>query len=422
MRFPNPSRLTDVGFGVVVLVALAAAGCGQSTPTSPTPLGSTAARGVSDIADVASLASVSTTMRGAEASIVAWECFAGGSPGSCPAPRVSAQGVTAGEIVTAAPTNLTQRVGGSTVQLSWGVPAGSQPTSYVIEAGSAPGLSNITTFNTGNAATGLTVNNVPPGAYFVRVRGRDAAGSGPASNEVTVTVVTGTAPSPAQCQPRNLTAIAVGSEVSLSWDEPPGAGSQCGSSTYLVQVGSAPGASNIAQVSTPGLIGNYAVSGAPPGTYYIRVRSQGTGGLSAPSNEVILTVTGIAPPGTTTWTGLVANGDGVTVGDDDCGTLGIDITATIVQSGTSVTGLLRSTVRIAPRCAGLVGFAFSQPFVGTVTGQLSNGSGTFSATTTGGGGDSTTISGNYANGRMTGTAISVEDGVTSTSTFAMNRQ
>ena len=429
MRFPRSSKLTPVGLGLCVILGLAAVGCGKSSPTSPTPTGSIAARDFTDVAGTASVGSISASARAA-AAIVEWDCFAGGLSGGCPAPRVSALGVSTGELVTTPPGNLTRTVQGTTVLLGWGAPPGSQPTSYVIEAGSASGASNITVFDTGTAATALTVNNVPAGTYFVRVRGKDAAGTGPASNEVTV-VVGGSgpapAPAPAQCTPRNLTAIVLGSELSLLWDEPSGSHTQCGRDSYLVQAGSAPGASNLAQVSTPGLIGNYAVSGAPPGTYYIRVRSQGPGGLSTPSNEVVVTVTGISPPGTTTWTGLVANGDGGTVIDTDeedenCGTIKTDISATIVQSGTSVTGILRSTFRIATGCPGLVGFGFSEPFVGTVTGQFPNGSGTFSVTTTGGGDEYTVVNGSYANGRMTGTFTSVESDSTSTGTFVINRQ
>jgi len=286
----------------------------------------------------------------------------------------------------------------------------------VIEAGSTSGASNITVFDTGSAATGLTVNNVPPGTYFVRVRGRDAAGTGPASNEVTV-VVTGSGPTPGPCQPRNLTGIAIGSDVALGWDEPPGSGSQCGSNSYLVQVGSAPGASDLAQVSTPGLIGAYNVSGVGAGTFYIRVRSQGPGGVSAPSNEVVITVTGIRPPGTTTWTGLVANGEGSTGTDDDCGLVRADVTLTIVQSGTSVTGISRIFVRSVSLagCQELVGFTIAEPFSGTVTGQFPNGTGTVSVTTPSGG----AVTGSYANGRMTGTAV---DSGGDPGTFIVSRQ
>ena len=416
MRFLDACRLTPaVSLGICVLLGLVTVGCGKNTPTSPTSIDSIAARSVTDVAGTANFASVSSSARSVAAAVVEWECFAGLSA-SCPS-HVSATGVVTGEVVTTPPGNLTRTVQGTTVVLSWGVPPGSQPTSYVIQAGSASGLSDILVFNTGNTATGLTVPNVPPGTYFVRVRGRDAAGNGPASNEVTV-VVGSSGPAPAQCIPLNLTAVAVGSELALNWDEPPGSGTPCGSNTYLVQVGSSPGASNVAQVSTPGLIGQYFVSGAPPGTYFIRVRSQGPGGVSAPSNEVVVTVTGITPPGTTTWTGLAANGEGFLASGDDCGQVRGDLTLTIVQSGTSVTGISRIIVRsvTGAGCQALVGFTLGEPFAGTITGQFPNGAGTFSVTAPSG----AVVSGSYANGRMTGTVFDPED--PPPSTFIVNRQ
>ena len=296
MRFPHSGKLTTVSLGLCVILGLAAVGCGKSTPTSPTPAGSIVARGFTDVAGTASFASVSASARDVAVAIVDWECFAAGLSGRCLAPRVSALGVSTGEVVTTPPSNLTRTVQGTTVLLGWGAPPGSQPTSYVIEAGSTSGASNITVFDTGSAATGLTVNNVPPGTYFVRVRGRDAAGNGPASNEVTV-VVGGAGPAPGNCQPRNLTGIAIGSDVALGWDEPPGSGSQCGSNSVPGPGRFGAGASDLAQVSTPGLIGAFNVSGVAAGTFYIRVRSQGPGGVSAPSNELVITVTGIMPPG-----------------------------------------------------------------------------------------------------------------------------
>ena len=426
MRFPHSCTLTTASLGLSVFLGLAAVGCGKSSPTSPTPTGSIAARGLSaeasakagftDVAGTASVASVSASARGMAVAIVDWECFAAGLSGSCPAPRVSALGVSTGEVVTTPPSNLTRTVQGTTVLLNWGAPPGSQPTSYVIEAGSASGASNITVFDTGGAGTGLTVNNVPPGTYFVRVRGKDSAGTGPASNEVTV-IVTGSGPAPGPCVPRNLTGIVIGSDVALGWDEPSGAGSQCGSNSYLVQVGSAPGASDLAQVSTPGLIGAFNVSGVGAGTFYIRVRSQGPGGVSAPSNEVVITVTGIRPPGTTTWAGLVANGEGSTGSDDDCGVVRADVSLTIIQSGTSLTGIVRLIVRsvTVSGCQPLVGFTIGEPFSGTVTGQFPDGTGTISLTTPSG----SAVTGSYANGRITG---SVLDSGGDTATVVITRQ
>jgi hypothetical protein len=58
------------------------------------------------------------------------------------------------------------------------------PTSYLIEAGSAPGLADLGRFPVGDVVRFSTV--APPGVYYVRVRGVNARGPGEASNEVIV--------------------------------------------------------------------------------------------------------------------------------------------------------------------------------------------------------------------------------------------
>ena len=86
------------------------------------------------------------------------------------------------------PTGFTHSVAGNTVTLSWNASAGvDPPTSYVVEAGSAPGLSNITVFDTGSAATSLSAF-APNGVYYVRIRARNACGTSGASNERTIGV------------------------------------------------------------------------------------------------------------------------------------------------------------------------------------------------------------------------------------------
>jgi hypothetical protein len=88
----------------------------------------------------------------------------------------------------AAPTGLAATVTGASVQLSWapGPPPGTA-LRYVLEAGSGPGLANLASFDVGLQAS-LTVNAVPPGTYYVRVRPANVTGSGQPSNEVMVTV------------------------------------------------------------------------------------------------------------------------------------------------------------------------------------------------------------------------------------------
>ena len=87
--------------------------------------------------------------------------------------------------VPTAPGTLSFSRVGRTVSLAWG--AAASASSYVLEGGYAPGAVNAAVLDMGPA---LSVGGaVPPGTYYVRVRGRNACGQlGPASNEVTLVV------------------------------------------------------------------------------------------------------------------------------------------------------------------------------------------------------------------------------------------
>lgn len=72
--------------------------------------------------------------------------------------------------------------------LNWSAPTLGTATSYIIEAGSAPGLSNLAVVNTGNANTTVGFGAVPAGTYYVRLRAVNALGASIVSNERTVIV------------------------------------------------------------------------------------------------------------------------------------------------------------------------------------------------------------------------------------------
>jgi predicted phage tail protein len=109
-----------------------------------------------------------------------------GATGEGPASNDVAVDVPAIAAPPEAPGTLAASVSGTTVSLAWGLATGNA-TTYVIEAGSASGLSNLVTFPTGNLDTAL-VTAAPPGRYYVRVRAANASGPGPASNEVVIDV------------------------------------------------------------------------------------------------------------------------------------------------------------------------------------------------------------------------------------------
>lgn len=87
----------------------------------------------------------------------------------------------------AAPTMNPAVVSGSTVNLSWAAATtGGTPASYVVVAAESPGGPFIATLSV--TSTALSVPDVPDDTYYVRVRGLNAAGAGPLSNEVVVRV------------------------------------------------------------------------------------------------------------------------------------------------------------------------------------------------------------------------------------------
>lgn len=396
--------------GVVIVLGLVLSGCSASRPTGPTPapIGQISAQVGGNVAGAA-WRSGSTS--------VSWSCFSGGS--GCLEPRLPVTALDVSAVITSAPTNVQQLVQGNSVTLSWAPPSGAAPTSYVIEAGLTPGASQFV-FDTGTAQTLINVQGVPNGTYYARIRGRDASGVGPASSEITVVVTGGGGP---PCfgppgVPANVVATIIGSVAALTWMEPT---TGCEPQSYVIQVGSSPGLTNIAQVDTGSDVRSYSVTGVPAGTYYVRVRARIGSTVGSPSSEVSATVTGIAPPGTTTWVGLVANGDGVTINNDpDCGFMRLDLTLTLVQSGSNVTGIGMITIsQASPACSDVIGFRDAFTPSGTTTGTLASGSGTFTAIYNAGTEDEGRVSGSFDNGRMTG-SLAISDGTTGT--FTTNRQ
>ena len=180
----------------------------------------------------------------------------------------------------AQPTNLTASVSGNTVTLTWVADPG-DVTGYLIEAGSASGLADLVGYPTSGSTTSLTAVNVPTGTYYVRVRSfLRFAPLTAGSNEVQVDV--------GGCvivPPNYISSAVVGTTVRLTWSAAPGA------LTYILEAGTAPGASDVF-AGELGPLTSIAVAVAP-GTYYVRLRTRGACGLSAPSNDTAVRV-GIA--------------------------------------------------------------------------------------------------------------------------------
>lgn len=218
--------------------------------------------------------------------------------------RIPSGGVASPTAVPGAPSGLAATIVGSHVTLTWNAASGN-PATYVIEAGSAPGLADLANVATGNLATSFTALGVPNGTYYVRVRAASLDGLSAASNEVIVVV--GSCATPAA--PAGFSGSVNGVIVSLSW------GASAGASSYQLEVGSASGLADLFN----GDVGatTTLVTPAPPGTYFVRVRAKNACGISASSNEITIVVGRACTPVpivpvTVSFNGLTVNGSQVT--------------------------------------------------------------------------------------------------------------
>jgi glucose/arabinose dehydrogenase len=95
--------------------------------------------------------------------------------------------------------------------------------------------------------------------------------------------------------PSDLQATIIAATVTLSWSAP-----AIGTHThYVIDAGSVPGASNLAQLTVAGSQTSITVPDVPAGVYYVRVRSVNSAETSAASNEVVLAINSsgcTAPP------------------------------------------------------------------------------------------------------------------------------
>ena len=238
-------------------VIIGTSACSTSAPTAPTPASSSLSLGTvtrwSELASAARAITWSTSLPVAAAD---------------------------------APSGLAYTQTGDTIRLTWNAPA-DLVTSYVIEAGTSAGATNVIVVDTGGTQTSLTVLTVPVGTYFVRIRARNGNTLSAPSNEITI-VVGG----PPPCAglpgaPSGLAASVTGSTVRLTWAAP---ATGCPPTTYQIEAGSSSGASNFGAFPTGSTNTSFTINNAPAGTYYLRLRAVTSAGLGPASNEVVITI------------------------------------------------------------------------------------------------------------------------------------
>jgi hypothetical protein len=265
-------RLFGCVLGALAVVAVAACG---TTPSAPTAL------------PMGAMAPTPASFSGQSTADLA-QCLGGSAHPSCSngVGNMRTASVNSGAIV-GAPINLAASVSGQTVVLSWTAPATGDPvTGYVIEAGSAPGANNLVPGAAIPNTNALTVPGVPFGVYYVRIRATGAAGPGAPSNEIVVTV--GGCAGPPQ-------GLVVSSQsagtISLAWT-PPASGAP---TSYVLSAGSAPGLSNVLPSFDTGNANlGLVVNNVPAGSYYVRVHSRSSCGVSGASNEVLVFAVGFS--------------------------------------------------------------------------------------------------------------------------------
>jgi hypothetical protein len=197
---------------------------------------------------------------------------------------------TAAAVSGPPPSNFRSTVTGNTVRLDWDY-AGTRD-GFVIEAGSAPGLSNLARAQVPSVApvsNFAVFGGVPAGVYHVRVRAFDSAGVGVPSTDIVVQVG-GIGCTLAPGPPGTPMSSVSGSTVTLFWSAPPGDTP----SSYVVEAGTGSGLSNAAVFDT----GSSALSlsaTAPDGRYYVRMRGRNACGTGPASSEHVLDV-GTATP------------------------------------------------------------------------------------------------------------------------------
>lgn len=214
------------------------------------------------------------------------------------------------------PSRLTVDVQGSTVTFNWLAPiTGGPPSGYVLEVGLSSGETLASQQLT--AMTSLTISPVSRGRYYVRIRARNASGTSAPSNEAEVRVRlrssdegadvtdisvaatasagTGTVAT-AACRPPRFTtqlfAWTAQGQATLFWNPVSPAVALAADAvsplTYVLEVGSAPGAANLG--SFPLGRTTALTTGVPAGVYYARVRPVDGCGVGPASNETTVTV------------------------------------------------------------------------------------------------------------------------------------
>jgi predicted phage tail protein len=398
----------------LTMTSLLAIACGEPTPTSPS------GPAVASVPVAFSIGQAAPPALFGAGVVDFARCLRTASSQGClTARRITLRDAGAGITAPGAPADLVATAAGSTVTLTWSTNGNDAATTFVIEAGSAPGLANLANFPTGSA-TSFSANGVGAGTYYVRVRAQNEGGVSGASNEA-ILIVSAAGCTSAPGASGGLATSVSGSTVTLTWN-PPAAG--CTPSSYVLEAGSSSGSSDLANVNVGGGT-SYVADGVGTGTYYVRVRAVNAYGRGAGSNEVVLTITsgGGTPPPTTSvtgrWVGVAPGGVIVELDPTDQCPAEYDLELDLTSSGTALTGTAITRLRrveAAGDCSNVFGEVATWSVINgtvgsdTISFALGN-SGVFR------------LSGRFTATRMTGTVVLREfTPFYQAGSFSLNRQ
>ena len=248
---------------------------------------------------------------------------AGTGPKSNSVTVVAKKIVTAPKAKPSAPRSLAVRASGTSNTLTWTAPAdtgSSAITAYKIEYNDGSGWINLD--QTGTVLTYPHADVEPGKKYRYRVSAINTQGTGPASNEVSITSEV-RKPS----APLNVLASADGSDVSLSWTAPTttGGGEITG---YQIEVSGIGGGWSVLVANT-GPVMTYQDSGREPGVRLrYRVAAINAAGIGPVSGVAEVTIEAVQP-GVPTAVGAIAR---------DYNTIDISWNPPVNDGGTEIIG------------------------------------------------------------------------------------
>jgi PKD repeat protein len=194
--------------------------------------------------------------------------------------------VTVGCVDRPRPPLLTAATNGALVSLVWADQDGCSGTSYRLVVGSQPGAANLAQFVVAESAF---TTPAPPGTYYVRVVAATALGASDPSNEVTLVVGSGCAPTALKTI---LAATLAGRQVTLQWNPLLPATANAVDALWplsdVLEIGTTAGGTQIGSF----VLGRTTAlqTLAPPGEYYARIRPVDSCAAGPPSNDVVVRV------------------------------------------------------------------------------------------------------------------------------------